>query len=161
MSPNQIVNHISNEWLPKAITFSDADLPAFGPDHNLALYIDVECRRKSLLVTLIDNGSAVNVLPLNTAYLLGLKDDDFTPCNEGVRAFDGTRRNIKGTVSLRIKTGPIERKTEFQVIDVAPSYNMLLGRPWIHAVQAVTSTLHQKVRIPLNGETITIEATNF
>ncbi|KAK9682792.1 hypothetical protein RND81_10G096600 [Saponaria officinalis] len=161
VSPNQVVNHISTYWLPKAVTFSDSDLPVFGSDHNLALYVNVECRKKNLPVTLIDNRSAVNVLPLSTAYLLGLKDEDFTPCNEGVRAFDGTRRNIKGTISLRIKTGPVERKTDFQVIDVAPSYNMLLGRPWIHAVQAITSTLHQKVKIPLNGEVITLKATNI
>ncbi|KAK9671907.1 hypothetical protein RND81_12G063100 [Saponaria officinalis] len=160
-SPAQVVSHISTDLLPGAITFSDADLPPFDSEHNLALYIDVECLRKSLPVTLIDNGSAVNVLPLNTAYLLGLKDQDFIPCNEGVRAFDGTHRNIKGTVTLRIKTGPVERKTDFQVIDVAPSYNMLLGRPWMHSVQAITSTLHQKVKLPLNGEIITIEATNL
>ncbi|KAK9697654.1 hypothetical protein RND81_08G051700 [Saponaria officinalis] len=90
-SPTQVVGHISTDLLPGAITFSDADLPSFGFEHNLALYIDVECLRKSLPVTLIDNGSAVNVLPLNTPYLLGLKDQDFIPCNEGVRAFDGSR----------------------------------------------------------------------
>ncbi|KAK9749207.1 hypothetical protein RND81_02G109600 [Saponaria officinalis] len=53
-SPNQVVNHISTEWLPGAITFSDSDLPAFGPQNNLALYINVECQRKSLPVTLVD-----------------------------------------------------------------------------------------------------------
>ncbi|KAK9672316.1 hypothetical protein RND81_12G092200 [Saponaria officinalis] len=160
-SPDQIVNHIARDWLPNAIAFSDEDLPPLCPTHNLALYINVESKRKSLPVTLIDNGSAMNVLPLDMAYQLGLEDKDLIPCNEGVRSFDGTRQNIKGTITLYIKTGPIERHADFQVIDIAPSYNMLLGRPWIYSVQAITYTLHQKVKLPLDGKIFTSEASNF
>jgi hypothetical protein len=29
-----------------------------------------------------------------------------------------------------------------QVMDIHPSYNMLLERPWIHATGAITSSLH-------------------
>jgi len=35
---------------------------------------------------------------------------------------------------------------EFQVLDATVSYNLLLGRPWIHAAKAVPSTLHQMVK---------------
>ncbi|KAL9225543.1 hypothetical protein vseg_001452 [Gypsophila vaccaria] len=128
-TPNQIINLVTKEWLTDAITFSEKNLPSFGANHNLALYINVECKKKTLPVFLIDNGSAVNVLPLITAKKLGLTDAEFTPCDSGVKAFDGTRRAVKGTVSLHIRTCPIERKAEFQVIDITPSYNMLLGRP--------------------------------
>ena len=49
----------------------------------------------------------------------------------------------------------------FRSIDITPSYNMLLGRPWIHSLNAVSSTLHQKVRIPYEGRIATIEASNL
>ncbi|XP_070029456.1 uncharacterized protein [Nicotiana sylvestris] len=36
---------------------------------------------------------------------------------------------------------------EFQVLDMAISYNLLLGRPWIHVAKAVPSSLHQMVKL--------------
>ncbi|MCI71502.1 gag-pol polyprotein, partial [Trifolium medium] len=31
-------------------------------------------------------------------------------------------------------------------MDINPAYSCLLGRPWIHAAGAITSTLHQKLK---------------
>ena len=36
--------------------------------------------------------------------------------------------------------------TKFLVVDCDSSYNMILGRPWIHGMGAVPSTLHQMVK---------------
>ena len=38
--------------------------------------------------------------------------------------------------------------TKFLVVDCDSSYNMILGRPWIHRMGAVPSTLHQMVKFP-------------
>ncbi|XP_070018604.1 uncharacterized protein LOC107805969 [Nicotiana tabacum] len=43
---------------------------------------------------------------------------------------------------------------EFQVLDVAVSYNPLLGRPWIHAAKAVPSTLYQMVKFEWDRQEI-------
>ena len=51
-------------------------------------------------MTLIGDGSAVNVLPLKTAKLLNLKESDFAPTSQTVRGFDGTVRRISGIVTL-------------------------------------------------------------
>ena len=37
-----------------------------------------------------------------------------------------------------------------------PSYSCLLGRPWIHNVGAVTSSLHQMLKYPVKGKIITV-----
>ena len=42
------------------------------------------------------------------------------------------------------------------MMDINPSYNCLLGRPWIHMVGAVSSTLHQKVKFVVEESLITI-----
>ncbi|XP_070002752.1 uncharacterized protein [Nicotiana sylvestris] len=44
----------------------------------------------------------------------------------------------------------------FQVLDVAVSYNLLLGRPWIHAAKAVPSTLHQMVKFEWDRQGIIV-----
>ena len=43
-------------------------------------------------------------------------------------------------------------------MDISPSYNCLLGRPWIHIVGAVPSTLHQKIKFVTKGQLVSITA---
>ena len=43
-------------------------------------------------------------------------------------------------------------------MDINPSYNCVLGRPWIHMARVVPSTLHQKVKFVANKNLITIVA---
>ncbi|XP_070014619.1 uncharacterized protein [Nicotiana sylvestris] len=45
---------------------------------------------------------------------------------------------------------------EFQVLDMAVSYNLLLGRPWIHVVKAVLSLLHQMVKFEWDRQEIAV-----
>ncbi|KAL9246129.1 hypothetical protein vseg_019703 [Gypsophila vaccaria] len=87
-SPDQIISHVTRDWLLNTITIFDEDLPPFGPNHNIDLYINAGYRKKTMPVVLIDNGSAVNVLPITTAKKIGLSVADFIPCNKGLRAFD-------------------------------------------------------------------------
>ena len=44
----------------------------------------------------------------------------------------------------------------FQVMDINPGYNCLLGRPWIHSVRVVPSTLHQKLKFVVEGRLIIV-----
>ncbi|XWS54054.1 hypothetical protein CRYUN_Cryun10bG0055800 [Craigia yunnanensis] len=43
-------------------------------------------------------------------------------------------------------------------MNINPSYNCMLGRPWIHMVGAVSSTLHQKVKFMLEEQLISVAA---
>ena len=40
------------------------------------------------------------------------------------------------------------QQTMFYVIEGDMKYNALLGRPWIHSMKAVPSTLHQLLKFP-------------
>ena len=52
-----------------------------------------------------------------------------------VRAFDGTRREVTGEIEIEMQIGPCTFTVEFQVMNISPSYNCLLGRPWIHVAE--------------------------
>ena len=45
---------------------------------------------------------------------------------------------------------------EFQVMDISPSYNSLLGRPWIHTAGVVPSILHQKIKFVTEWQLVCI-----
>ena len=46
---------------------------------------------------------------------------------------------------------------EFTMLDILPTFALLLGRPWFHPLGGVSSTLHQKIKFPLDGKVATIE----
>ena len=43
-------------------------------------------------------------------------------------------------------------EVDFIVVDVFSPYTAIMGRPWLHALEAISSTLHQKVKYPSGGK---------
>ena len=75
-----------------------------------------------------------------------------------VQAFDGMKQEVLGNIKLSIQVRPCTFDSKFIVMDINPSYNCLLGRPWIHMAGVVPSTLHQKVKFMVEENLITIVA---
>ena len=75
-----------------------------------------------------------------------------------VRAFDGIRREVTREIEIEVQIGPCTFNVKFQVMDISPSYNCLLGRPWIHIAGAIPSTLHQKNKFLTEGQLVCIAA---
>ena len=124
------------------IVFSDDDLPPEGSDHVCPLFIDVACSGHRVPSVLLENGSALNVCPLVTAIALGFSPSDFGPSIQTIRAYDGTQRTVMGTLTTHVMIGPVRYSILFQVLSIQSSFNLLLGRPWIHEAGAIPSSLH-------------------
>ena len=45
-------------------------------------------------------------------------------------------------------------EVDFIVIDAFSPYTAIMGRPWLHSLGAVSSTLHQKVKYPSGGQVL-------
>ena len=105
---------------------------------------------------LIDNRFTINVCPLKTFKALGLDKANLEKSPVTVRAYDNTKRAVLGYVELELLIGPIEFLVAFQVIDIPSSFNLFLGRSWIHQVGALPSSLHQKIKIPVRDDVIII-----
>ena len=116
----------------------------------------VKCYEKIVSRVLIDNGSSLNVCPLATLHLLGVNIAQVKPSTTTVRAFDGSKREIVGEIDLEVEIGPQAFVISFQVLDIPRSFNLLLGRTWIHSAGAIPSSLHQKVKFIINGQIITV-----
>ena len=72
-----------------------------------------------------------------------------------IRAFDGTLWEVKGKIELAIGIRPMFFVVNFQDIKVDSPYKMLLGRPWLHAVGTIASTLHRRLKFPSKDLLIT------
>ena len=75
-----------------------------------------------------------------------------------VTGFGGRGEYIVGHIQLWLKVGLIAALACFHVVKTEVSYHVLLGRPWLHKHQLVSSTYHQCVKGRLNGKMICIAA---
>ena len=51
-----------------------------------------------------------------------------------------------GKIKLKCQIGYLKSEVMCYVIDADTSYNLLLGRPWIHRNSIIPSTLHQVIK---------------
>lgn len=152
----QLKEFVGAILLKDQISFTDEDLPPNGPNHTKALHISVKHESTLVCGVLIDNGSALNICPLATLHRLGIDLRRIRTSKSTVRAFDGMKKEVIGEIELELLIGPILFQVVFQVLDIPPAFNFLLGRPWIHKVGAVASSLHQMVRFVVDNRLITV-----
>ena len=55
-----------------------------------------------------------------------------------------------------MQTGLDVVEVDFIVVDAFSPYTAIIGRPWLHSLGVVSSTLHQKVKYPSEGQMLEI-----
>ena len=88
------------------LSFCDDEFPDEGRNRNLALHIPMNCKNDTLSKVLIDNGSALNVIPRSTLMKLKYQRDAMRPGGIIVKDFDGSRKSVIGEVDLPIHIDP-------------------------------------------------------
>ena len=134
----------------------EEEISAEGRGHNRAMHVSVKCMDHVVAKVLIDNDSNLNVMPKSTLEKLPFNASHLKPSSMVVRAFNGTRREVRGEIDLSVLIGPHTCQVTFQIMDINPAYSCLLGRPWIHSVGVVPSTLHQKLKFVVEGHLVIV-----
>ena len=80
------------------------------------------------------------------------------PSTMMVRVYDGLSRQVIGTLEIKLYMRLQVFLVTLQMMDIHPSYSLLLERPWIHTIGAVTSSLHQYLKYIMNGMLVTVKA---
>ena len=95
---------------------------------------------------LIDQGSVAKVRYLDLFKGLGLKNEDLSKYDMPLMGFDGRMVIPEGHISLPVNMEGKEVMVTFIVVTYFSSYTAILEKPWIHAIGAIPSTLHVKVK---------------
>ena len=139
-----IVSHITaNNYL----TFTEDEVPSEGRGHNKALHVSVKCMDHFISRVLVNNGSSLNVMPKTTLNKFPSDEIHLRPSTKVVRAIDGNKREVIREIELPVQVGPCTFQIVFQVIDILPAYNCLLGRPWIHTAMGSTIYFASEAKI--------------
>ena len=101
---------------------------------------------------MIDQGSGAETMYPNLYKGLGLRPEDLSKYDVPLIGFDGKTIVPKGMIRLPIQTGKEVVSVDFIVIEAYYPNTTILARPWLHAMGTVSSTLHEKVKYPTEGE---------
>ena len=97
---------------------------------------------------LVDQGSGMEIMYLDLYKGLKLKPEDLVSYNSPLVGFDGKIVIPRGMIRLPIQVGSRVVEVNFIVMDAYSPYTATLARLWLHAMEAVSSTLYLKVKYP-------------
>ncbi|XP_052882096.1 uncharacterized protein LOC108475291 [Gossypium arboreum] len=110
---DQLINNINAD---NFIYFNNDEIPPGGIGSTKALHITTRCKGYTLPSVLVDNGSALNVLPLSTLNRLPIDSSHMKTCHNVVRAFDGTERKVIGRIDIPLEIGPNTYEVDFLLV---------------------------------------------
>ena len=100
----------------------------------------------------MDQGSGAEIMYPDLYKKLNLEPEDLTGYDSPLLGFDGKVIIPKGQIRLPMQVGLEVVEVDFIVVDVYSPYTTIVARPWLHALGAVSSTLHLKVKYPSGNQ---------
>ena len=138
------------------LSFSDADKQGTIQPHDDALVVTLRIGGYDVKRVMVDQGSAAEIMYPDLFKGLGLKSKDLRSYSSPLVSFEGKMVVPKGQIRLPVQTGTDVVEVDFIVVEAFSSYTAIMGRPWLHSLDAVSSTLHQKVKYPFGGQVLEI-----
>ncbi|PUZ75329.1 hypothetical protein GQ55_1G152500 [Panicum hallii var. hallii] len=111
--------------------------------HLKALYLKGYINGQPVNKMLVDTGAAVNIMPYSVLRRLGRYTGDLIKTNVTLSDFNGQTSEAQGVLSVDLTIGSKTILTSFFVVNSISTYNILLGRDWIHTNCCIPSTMHQ------------------
>ena len=127
------------------LSFSEEDKVGTTQPHDDALLIILKIRGYNVKRVTVDGGRATEIMYPDLFKGLKLKPEDLLPYNSPLMSFDGKLVTPNGMIRLPIQTGPEIVEVNFIVIDTYFPYTAIVGKPWLHTLGAVASSLHQGI----------------
>ncbi|KAL0345465.1 UNVERIFIED_CONTAM: hypothetical protein Sradi_4377800 [Sesamum radiatum] len=100
-------------------------------------------------------------MPKTTMKKLGITSLDLSHSRLTIQGFNQGTQQAVGMTRLDLIVGELKSSTLFHVIDARTSYNLLLGRPWLHENGVVSSTLHQYFKYVKNCVKVDADMKHF
>ena len=132
--------------------FSNEDKVGIIQPHDDTLVVTLKIGGYDVRRVLVDQGSAVEMMYPELYKGLNLKPEDLTAYDSPLVSFEGKTVTSRGQIRLPIQTGSDVVEVDFIVVNAYSPYTAIVARPWLHALRAVFSTLHQKVKYPSEGQ---------
>jgi hypothetical protein len=111
--------------------------------HLKALYLKGYINGQPVNKMLVDTGAAVNIMLYSVLRRLGRSTGDLIKTNIMLSDFNGQTSEAQGILSVDLTVASKTLASSFFIINSNSTYNVLLGRDWIHANCCIPSIMHQ------------------
>ena len=138
------------------LSFLEEDKVGTTQTHDDALLITLKIGGYDVKRVIVDGGSVAEIMYPNLYKGLKLKPEDLLSYDSPLMSFDEKLVIPNGMIKLPIQTSPEIVEVNFIVIDTYSLYTTIVGRPWLHTLGAVASSLHQKVKFPSGDQILEI-----
>jgi len=91
----------------------------------------------------VDPGSSLSIIPKRLLYFFSIPLSRLLTMSLAIYDFNTGSSQPLGKIHLWCQIGDLKSEVTCYAIDADTSYNLLLGRSWIHANWIITSTLQQ------------------
>nr|XP_016445146.1 PREDICTED: uncharacterized protein LOC107770354 [Nicotiana tabacum] len=136
----------TRDYLPEVtLSFNDEDAEGIEQPRNDALIMSILMNKNQVKRMLIDPDSSANIILSKIVEQLGLQDQ-IMPEARVLNCFKMASKTTNEKIILPANVVGTIQETNFHVIEGDMRYNVLLGRPEIHNMRVVPSTLHQVLK---------------
>ena len=131
-----------------ALSFLDEDKVGTIQPYDDAPVVTLKIGEYNVKRVLVDQGNEAEIMYPDLYKGLNLKPEDLTGCGSPLLGFDRKMVIPKSQIRLPIRARLEVVEVDFIVVDAYSSYTAIVTRPWLHALGAISSTLHLKVKYP-------------
>ncbi|XP_074305785.1 uncharacterized protein LOC141641006 [Silene latifolia] len=147
---------LSQSNLPP-VTFDETDIESGAEQHDDALTITLSVGNCTIRKALVDTGSYVNLIMLETLKTMGFDKENLIKKSVPLVGFSGETAYSVGEITIPTYIEGVYKLVRYLVIEGPTTYNVILGRPWLHQMKAVPSTYHQCLKFPTSWGTVTVK----
>ena len=117
--------------------------------HDDALVVTLRIEGYDVKRVLVDQGSKAEIMYLDLYKGLDLMPEDLERHDSPLVKFGGRTVIPCGMIQLPVQAGDEDVQVNFIVVEAYSPYIAILARPWLYAMGEVSSTLHLKVKYPI------------
>ncbi|KAL4652999.1 hypothetical protein ACB092_01G270400 [Castanea dentata] len=141
--------------------FSKEDKIGTIQPHDDALIVTLRIGNYDVRRVMVDQGNGADIMYPDLFKELNLTLEDLTAYDSPLISFEGKAVIPKGQIRLPVQSGPEVVNVDFIVVDAYSPYTAIVARPWLHALGAVSSTLHVKVKFPSGDQVVELLGSQF
>ncbi|XP_074284057.1 uncharacterized protein LOC141608614 [Silene latifolia] len=147
---------VSQSNLPP-VTFDETDMESSAEQHDDALTITLSIGNCTVRKALVDTGSSVNLIMLETLKTMGFDKENLVKKSVPLVGFSGETAHSIGEITIPTYIEGVNKLVRYLIIEGPTTYNVILGRPWLHQMKAIPSTYHQCLKFPTPWGTVTVK----
>ncbi|XP_074299710.1 uncharacterized protein LOC141630862 [Silene latifolia] len=140
-----------------AVTFDETDAGNETEQHHDSLTITLSIGNCTVRKVLVYTGCSINLIMLETLKIMGFDKENLTKKSVPLVGFSGETAHTVHEITILTYIKGVHKLVRYLVIESPTTYNVILGRPWLHQMKAIPLTYHQCLKFPTSWGVVKVK----